>query len=55
MFQLAIIPTLNQKDANEKLRIFQRDFPKREIINISMEPVEWPGGWFMTIVYKIKM
>lgn len=55
MFQLAVLPVLNQGDANEKLRIFQRDFSKREIVNITMTPVEWPGGWFMTIVYKIKM
>lgn len=54
MIQMATYVVQNQGRANEELRKFQRDFPKREIINVSMNPIDWPGGWFMTITYKIK-
>lgn len=46
---------MNQAQANEELRSFERNFPKRKIMNVEMEPVEWPGGWFMTIVYDVEI
>ena len=36
MFQVAIFTAMNQNDANEQLRAFQKEYPKREIININM-------------------
>lgn len=44
---------LNTPDANLKLRNFQKVFPQREIIGVSMTPTT-PDGWFMIITYKIK-
>ena len=41
-------------DANELLREYNKEYPKREIIGISMVPND-PAGWFMTITYKINM
>ena len=55
MVQIHTEFVINQAKANEFLREFQRNFPKRKIIGISMFPVEVPGGWFMTISYEINM
>lgn len=52
LIQIAVGHVLDGKDANEKLRIFQVENPKREIIGVSMVPAE-AAGWFMTITYKI--
>ena len=54
MIQIAIGFVVNGGDANEKLRTFQRENPKREIIGVSCVPTE-PHGFLMTITYKIKM
>lgn len=54
MIQIQIIPTRDQGHANEVLREYQRIYPKREIIGVSMQSIDFPGGWFMTITYKIK-
>lgn len=54
MIQLIVIPVQTTGDANNVLRDFQRQFPKREIIGCSMTPAEFPGGWFLTITYRIK-
>ena len=51
--QLEVIPILNQGKANEYLRTYPQNFPKREIIGTSMIPVE-PHGWFLTITYNIE-
>lgn len=40
--------------ANELLREYEREFPKREIIGVSMVPND-PIGWFITITYKLNM
>ena len=54
MFQVAVFTAINQSDANEQLRVFQKEYPKRQIVNINMEPIDWPGGWFVIINYKIE-
>lgn len=54
MIQISVLFVNNQGEANDKLRLFQRDNPKREIIGVSMVPVE-PVGWFMTITYKVNI
>ena len=54
MIQIAIGFVSNGGDANEKLRTFQRENPKRKIIGVSCAPVE-PFGFFMTITYEIDM
>ena len=52
MIQVAIGFVANGGDANEKLRTFQRENPKRKIINVSIAPQE-PHGFFMAIVYEV--
>ena len=54
MIQIHTIPVINQSQANEILRDYPRLYPKRKIISISMSPIDYPGGWFMTITYKIE-
>lgn len=54
MIQVAIGFIRNSGDANEKLRAFQRENPKRKIINVSCAPAD-PFGFFMTIMYEINM
>ena len=54
MIQIEVIAIQNQGKANEYLRGYQLKYPKRKIINVNMTPIEWPGGWFMTIVYEIE-
>ena len=53
MVQIQVVPVINQGQANEILRTYSKDYPKRKIISISMSPVEYPGGWFMTIAYEV--
>ena len=54
MIQIQIIYVRDQGRANEILREYQKEYPKREIINVSMQSVDFPSGWFMTITYKVK-
>lgn len=54
MIQVQVQPVLNQGKANEILRDYPRLYPKRKIINISMIPCDFPGGWFMTIMYEVE-
>ena len=54
MIQVAIGFVANGGDANEKLRTFQKENPKRKIINVSIAPQD-PHGFFMTIVYDIEV
>ena len=51
MIQIDIIAVNNTSHANEILREYQRNFPKRKIVNISMVPNDY--GWFMTITYEV--
>ncbi len=44
---------ISNNQANEILRQFQKDYPKREIKSVSICPNE-PAGWFMTITYEIR-
>ncbi len=53
MIQIQVIPVLNQGQANEILRDYSKLYPKRKIIGVSMQPVDLPGGWFMTITFEI--
>lgn len=55
MTQIEIRPVLNQGNANEILREYPRLYPKRKIVGISMTPVDFPGGWFMTITYEVEV
>ena len=54
MIQVATLYAINQGTANEMLRAFQREYPKRKIIGISMVP-NTPTGWFMTVSYEVDM
>ena len=45
---------MNTGHANEILRDYSRLYPKRKIIGVSMVPVEFSGGWFMTITYEVE-
>jgi hypothetical protein len=54
LIQIAIGFVSNGGDANEKLRTFQLNYPKRKIIGVSVSPVE-PHGYFMTITYEINL
>lgn len=54
LVQVAIGFVLNGGDANEKLRTFQRENPKRKIISVSCAPAE-PHGFFMTITYEVNI
>ena len=53
MVQIDVEFVMHKGQANEKLRTFQRENPKRKIINVSMTPANYPGGWFMTVVYEV--
>lgn len=55
IIQIQILPIQNQGKANEILREYQKEYPKRKIIGISMTPCEFPGGWFMTITYEVEI
>lgn len=55
MIQIDLRPVLNQAEANEILRNYQRYYPKRKVIGISMTPIDFPGGWFMTITYEVSI
>lgn len=55
MIQIAIGFILNGGDANEKLRAFQRENPKRKIISVSCAPAEGTNGFFMTITYEVNI
>lgn len=54
MIQIAIGFVSSGGEANEKLRTFQRENPKRKIINVSIAPQD-PHGFFMTIVYDVEV
>ena len=55
MIQIHTIPVFNSGQANEVLRDYPRLYPKRKIINVSMVPVELPGGWFVIITYEVNI
>ena len=55
MIQIQVQPVLNQGIANEYLREYQRTYPKRKIIGVSMIPCDFPGGWFMIITYEVNV
>lgn len=52
MIQIAIGLVRNSGEANEKLRIFQRENPQRKIVGVSCAPAD-PYGFFITITYEI--
>lgn len=53
MIQIQIHPVLNAGMANEILRNYPKEYPKRKIIGVSMVPTEYPGGWFMTVTFEV--
>ena len=53
MIQIQVIPVQNQGHANEILRAYSQKKKKKKIIGVSMTPVDFPGGWFMTVTYEI--
>ena len=53
MIQIQVIPVPNQGKANEILRDYPKLYPKRKIIGVSMQSVDFPGGWFMTITFEV--
>jgi len=55
MIQIAVGFVLNGTDANDKLRLFQKENPKRKIISVSCAPAEGTNGFFMTITYEVKL
>jgi hypothetical protein len=55
MIQVAIGFVLNGSDANEKLRLFQHENPKRKIIGVSCAPANDANGFFMTITYDVEV
>lgn len=55
MIQIAVGFVLNGADANDKLRLFQKENPKRKIISVSCAPAEGVNGFFMTITYEVKL
>ncbi len=54
MIQIAIGFVSSGGEANEKLRIFQKENPKRKIISVSIDQQD-PHGFYMTITYEIDM
>lgn len=44
---------LNSGKANEYLRAYPKNFPKREIIGVDLTPND-PHGWYLKIVYNIE-
>lgn len=54
MVQITTLVVSSNIQANEQLRLFQNEHPKLKIIGVSMVPIDWPGGWFMTITYNIE-
>ena len=55
MIQVHVESVINQGRANEILREYPKLYPKRKIIGVSMVPTDFPGGWFMTITYEVKV
>ncbi len=55
MIQIDVRPVLNQGQANEILRDYSHLYPKRKIIGVSMVPIDFPGGWFMTITFEVNL
>lgn len=55
LVQIAIGFVLNGADANDKLRLFQKENPKRKIIGVSCAPAENADGFFMTITYEVNI
>lgn len=53
MIQIAQAYCKDVSEANEKLRIFQKEHPKAEIKNVSFDEVGI--GWSMVITVDIKM
>lgn len=50
--QLDIFPVNNSGEANNLLRSWQLNYPKRHIINLSIAPNEI--NYFLTIVYEVE-
>lgn len=53
MTQVATALVTSSGEANEMLRAFERNYPKRKIIGVSYSSAG-PWGWFMTVTYIIE-
>ena len=53
MIQIDIFSANSTGHANELLREYQRVFPKRKIIGVSMVPNDY--GWFVTVTYEVNI
>ena len=53
MIQVHVFYSLNQDTINEELRAYPQMYPKREIINVSLNNAPC-GGWFVTVTYKLE-
>jgi len=53
MTQIAIAFITKSGEANEMLRAFRQNYPKRQIIGVSLSDAD-PWGWFMTVTYIIE-
>lgn len=54
MVQIHTFWSMNQGTINEVLRAYPTDYPKREIMGVSLANCD-QGGWFVTITYKLTM
>lgn len=54
MIQIATGLYNSTNDINEALRLFQKQFPNRQIVNVSINEHE-PAGWFVTITYDVNL
>ena len=53
MTQIATAFVTSSGKANEMLGAFEREYPKRKIIGVSLSAAD-PWGWFMTVTYIIE-
>lgn len=53
MIQIATAFVTSSGHANEMLRAFRLEYPKRKIIGVSLSDAG-PWGWFMTVTYEIE-
>lgn len=54
MVQVFVQPVVNQARANEYLRTWQKMYPLRKIIGVSMTSSEFPAGYLMTVTYEVE-
>ena len=53
--QIEIEYTLNSEKANEFLRTWQLQYPKRKIVNVTMNSAAPALGWYLILTYEIEV